>query len=252
MAEVTARVCLECGADISASHPYTKRCSKECKKQGAIVRSQAWREANRERHRAYTRSWTAANPERKRESDRSYREENRDRLIEYQRKLYADNREERRAKSKTWRKENKKRVNFERRARRAANPEKFRTQQRVWAENNRDRLRALARQWQKANPAKVNERNRGRYARKRGLLGTVTKGITEVLIQNQGYRCSAPGCRKRIGKKAKRDYHLDHIIAIAAGGLHDDANLQVLCVKCNLQKGAKNPLIFARERGMLL
>ena len=34
-------------------------------------------------------------------------------------------------------------------------------------------------------------------------------------------------------------YHVDHIVAIAKGGLNVAANLQILCPRCNLSKGAK-------------
>ena len=93
-----------------------------------------------------------------------------------------------------------------------------------------------------------------RRARKKGQLGKVSRGIKSRLLHLQGKRCAAPGCGKRIGKVAqgKPDYHLDHIIPMAKGGLHEDANLQILCAFCNMSKNAKDPLVFARERGMLL
>lgn len=58
------------------------------------------------------------------------------------------------------------------------------------------------------------------------------------------YRLQAGRC-KRCGGVLRRDargralFHLDHIRAIARGGLHTSANLQILCMRCNLQKAAK-------------
>ena len=36
-----------------------------------------------------------------------------------------------------------------------------------------------------------------------------------------------------------RPLHVDHIVARANGGSNDESNLQALCDKCNLRKGAK-------------
>ena len=252
---MTARTCVnpECGEDISKLHSNTKWC-EGCKKENSRKRTQLWRDANRERHREYTRSWATANPEKKQENDRHYNRANKEKLRKQKHARYTANREEIRANQRVWLEVHKERVNAARRARHACNPERIRTRRRAWREVNVNRVRHNIRVWQKTNPAKVNERNRGRYALKRGLWGTVTKGITNILLQRQGNRCAGPGCGKCIGKRVngKADHHLDHIIPLAAGGLHDNSNLQVLCVSCNLRKGAKDPLVFARERGLLL
>ena len=39
-------------------------------------------------------------------------------------------------------------------------------------------------------------------------------------------------------------YHVDHITSLARGGENKDENIQLLCPKCNLSKGAKGPLEF--------
>lgn len=36
------------------------------------------------------------------------------------------------------------------------------------------------------------------------------------------------------------------------GGANDKSNIQLLCPHCNLSKGAKHPVDFMQERGMLL
>ena len=46
-----------------------------------------------------------------------------------------------------------------------------------------------------------------------------------------GYQCVRCG--------ARHDLHVDHIVPHAWGGSDDPANLQTLCRKCNLRKGAR-------------
>ena len=46
--------------------------------------------------------------------------------------------------------------------------------------------------------------------------------------------------------------HLDHIMPLALGGSNTDDNIQLLRARCNLQKRAKHPVDFMRERGYLI
>ena len=85
-----------------------------------------------------------------------------------------------------------------------------------------------------------------RRAAELGQLGSVSLGIKSKLRESQGDKCIY--CQKSLGR-AK--VHLDHIMPLALGGLHDDANLQVICSFCNGSKGAKHPIEFARSLGML-
>jgi len=112
--------------------------------------------------------------------------------------------------------------------------------QKAWREENRGRMRELVRRWKKANPDKVRADRRGRdrksKARRRDALMKVQKG-----------RCGY--CREKLvaGK-----IHIDHVMPLALGGSNRRSNLQLLCEACNLSKGAKHPIDFARGRGMLL
>ena len=99
------------------------------------------------------------------------------------------------------------------------------------------------------NPAvkeRVIHNNTIRKARKLGQLGSVSPGIKSKLRESQGDKCLY--CKKSLGRGK---VHLDHVMPLALGGLHDDANLQVICSRCNGSKGAKHPIEFARSRGML-
>lgn len=54
------------------------------------------------------------------------------------------------------------------------------------------------------------------------------------------------------GKKCAKRFHVDHYIPLSKGGLHVVENLVIACMTCNLEKHAKDPFDFAREKGRLL
>lgn len=47
------------------------------------------------------------------------------------------------------------------------------------------------------------------------------------------------------------DYHVDHYQPVVLDGSNDTSNLRLLHPKCNLIKGAKDPIEFALSQGML-
>jgi len=146
----------------------------------------------------------------------------------------------------------------------------------LWAIANKTRKTATNAAWQKANAkrrAKTvcdwNERNPGRKAftnarwksNNKGAIaihgcnrrakiksngGDLSKDIVTKLLKLQKGKC--PCCNLPLGE----NYHLDHITALANGGSNTDDNVQLLRAKCNLQKSAKHPIDFMRERGFLI
>jgi 5-methylcytosine-specific restriction endonuclease McrA len=63
--------------------------------------------------------------------------------------------------------------------------------------------------------------------------GTYTAADVRLLYRSQGGECAL--CRRTL----VGGYHVDHIIPIAKGGMNVVGNLQLLCQRCNLTKGAK-------------
>lgn len=120
-----------------------------------------------------------------------------------------------------------------------------------WAEKNRGRVREINRlaskRFHKKHPERTREGCRNRRAKLAGLIGSVSKNIEAVLFRLQKGRCAC--CKTRLKSGA---VHLDHVIAISRGGLHDDSNLQLLCKFCNLSKGTKSQTSFMQSRGLLL
>lgn len=100
----------------------------------------------------------------------------------------------------------------------------------------------------KANPEKYKVYGENYRALKAGAEGRYSEDDVLALLKRQKNRCAHPWCRKilRNGK------HLDHIQPLSKGGTNWPSNLQYLCQKCNLQKGAKDPIKFAQLNGMLL
>ena len=90
-----------------------------------------------------------------------------------------------------------------------------------------------------------NEYNRRRRARKVNQLGIITDYVRAKLDTIK--RCGV--CYERFSKSNPK--HIDHVMPIARGGLHDNGNLQVLCRSCNSSKHARDPVEFAREHGRL-
>ena len=142
-----------------------------------------------------------------------------------------------------------------------ANPERRKEIRAKWIENNLEKMRAIRKAWKAANPEKVKaERAKwmrdhpevrvsieaARRARKIGAGGGFTKREIDDLHVKQKGKCAI--CKSRLSDT----FHRDHIIPIALGGDSDISNIQLLCQPCNSRKGAKHPIDYAQQIGMLL
>lgn len=95
-----------------------------------------------------------------------------------------------------------------------------RIQKREWATNNRDVARATKRR---------NESTR--RARKRGAFVEVIDSL--VVLERDDGLCGI--CRQDVDPL---NFHVDHIIPLAAGGVHAYHNVQPSHPSCNASKGA--------------
>lgn len=172
--------------------------------------------ANRERLAEKRRLRHAANPEKLAERNRAYRAANRDKCIEYSRDYYA------------------------------ANHDKFIQHTRAWRRANPEALAEQRRLYRAKNSEKRTADGHLRRARKRSADGSHTAADIKRIRAAQSDKCAC--CRVRLKGRG----HLDHIVALAAGGSNWPSNLQYLCRSCNLAKGARDPIEFMQARGMLL
>lgn len=182
----------------------------------------------------YRRRYQEKHPERTREADRRRDERNRASKRKRSKEYYRDpaNRE----KYREW-------ARAQAIKRKAADPDFGRRhywanredrleKNRVYREENREAWREKNRRWQDANPDKRADSSQRRRARKAAAL---VEDVDRLVVWNRdGGICGI------CGKPADpEDWHLDHVVAIAVGGEHSYANVQVTHPRCNIAKGAR-------------
>jgi hypothetical protein len=146
---------------------------------------------------------------------------------------------------------------------RIANPEKYRLNKKASNEKNKVKVLARAIEYRRKNPEKCAKAERewhkkniektrivsrlaNQKRREKSKVNSLSKDIIEKLLKLQNGKC--PCCKHPLGK----NYHIDHIMPFALGGLNIDSNVQLLRQKCNNQKHAKHPIDFMQSRGYLL
>ena len=158
--------------------------------------------------------------------------------------------------------------------RRASDPEVFLARQREYQRRHRARMGEEERRrrwreekrrqyWSDPDEARARERSRVKSparkastaravqvhrARKRDqFVSEVSAEDMERMMREQGGACAARGC----GRMLSEGRHLDHIMPLKLGGTHEPSNVQLLCPTCNMEKGSKDPVAWAIERGGL-
>jgi len=127
------------------------------------------------------------------------------------------------------------------------NPEKCTAKVVKWQQANREKHVANVQRWQERNPEDRRAHDRTRRARQKGATGKHTATDIRAITLAQKGKCA--WCRVDL-RRVQR--HADHILPLALGGSNDRQNIQILCRSCNLSKGAKHPIEFARREGRLL
>lgn len=171
--------------------------------------------SNKERHHKYSAAWCALNPAKKNGYAAAYRARNRPKQKEYSAAYRVDNRAKEKERVAVWC---------------AKNTAKVAAKQATWRSNNHEKCLIYGH----------NRRSRLKAS------GRLSQGLAAKLYALQKGKCVC--CNKPLGK----DYHLDHIAPLTLGGKNIDSNMQLLRSTCNLEKHAKPPEQFMRQRGFLL
>lgn len=161
--------------------------------------------------RHWQRAYLAANPDlrqQRAEARSAHREANPERTAAYNRAYYAANREREAERCREWRQ---------------ANPERHRTN---------------AVRWQQENPEKARAQWSRKHARRYAAMRATADGPVDyaAVVERHGMWCYL--CEQDIDTLA--DLHLDHVIPLALGGPHTEANLRPTHARCNQKKGARS------------
>ena len=118
---------------------------------------------------------------------------------------------------------------------------------------NRERNNLNKRIWRSLNPeANSAQRKRDLPAQRRSDAkrrmavmnshGKAAKADILAIKEIQGGRCAYCGSQESL--------HVDHKVPLSIGGHHVEANLQWLCGRCNVRKGAKTDTEYRKENGI--
>lgn len=173
--------------------------------------------------RARARAWSRAHPDRNRERARVWRAENPERSA---------------AKGRSWREANLARERENGRRWREQNAERKREADRRHYEANAERIKAQAAAWYAANTDRAKVYSDRRRARKRDAL---VHDVPDAMVWE--FNPAGPGCcnycRKPLEFDDRKSWHIDHVVPLSRGGLHEIGNLVVACAHCNLSKHTK-------------
>lgn len=185
-------------------------------------RTKKWREENHDRSRQLARDWT---------------ERNRERLRALERARYAKNPAKFREKTRRYYRQN------EEYARRYSSKHYYLSYQN---EEVRKKAQLRTRIWARKNPEKARTNLRNVKAKRKNVSGSHTAQDVAMIHRAQQGKCAC--CHIPLKDK----FHVDHIIPVSRGGTNERRNLQILCVACNLAKGARDPIDHMRSLGRLL
>jgi len=189
---------------------------------------------NRERVNAQRRARYHASPERARAAQRDYaaRPEVQTRTREYNRAYVEANRAAITAQRASYRASTKEQKREADHAYRVANLPAIKAAARARYEANRQAVIDRNREWRRRHPERILAKNQRRRARMADV--PVEHVSAAAIYARDNGLCGI--CRQPVSRE---QFSLDHIVPLALGGAHVEANLQSAHRSCNSRKGAK-------------
>lgn len=204
-----------------------------------------YRAAHLEQVRARERAAYAKEPGKYIATQKRYAERHPEKVKARHKAYRVENSEKRAQVSKEWRERHADHVKSYQDRYEAARRETRKIVRRAAYAENPHPHRESAKRWRKANPEKARILRHIRRARKRNAEGRYSLADVQRLFVLQRGKC--PVCRMSL-----KNYHVDHIVALARGGSNHPVNLQLLHPLCNMRKTDKDPIVFMQEQGFLL
>lgn len=243
------RRCNKCGKEFPATAEYFHRrglrlLRRECKFCNN-ARKRQWEINNPEKARETSKSWRQNNRERVRVRSREYakvwRKNNPDRANDASRKWQQNNREKSRANTKAWRSKNFDKSRAYRKRYHAENRDKRNAESKLYRKNNLEKMKGLDRAWAKRNPDKVRVKASRRRAIKRGLPNTFCVTDWNNVLEYFEDRCAY--CGNQQGLLTFTKFQQDHFIPLTSldcpGTVPE--NIVPACADCNNNKRDQYP-----------
>jgi hypothetical protein len=240
---VSNRVCCTC----LAARTRARDATPEHRAKGNANRRKR-RAEDPETYRAKWRSYYAANAESLAAQMRQYRRDHPDRVAASKRRSYVKHYDAILARNRRWTRQNREKRAAQCRRTYWRWRDKILTYYSEWRRRNREKTRTYGKRWRLKNREAVRLWCHLRRVRKKAAPGRVTAADVASIRRMQRDRCANPECRVRLRGKG----HIDHIVPLVLRGAHDRRNLQLLCASCNHRKGAKDPIIWMQQQGLLL
>lgn len=152
------------------------------------------------------------------------------------RKYYQENRKRILAKDKAKREADPKAARQKSHLNNERNAANWREFKREWRQKHREKVGAQTREWHAAHPERIRElRRKSENKRRARKLKLPYEDVDPAFVfERDSGICGI--CHLPV---EANDWHLDHIIPLAAGGSHIYENVQVSHPRCNLRKGAR-------------
>jgi len=154
---------------------------------------------------------------------------------------YIRNKEHKDRKSREWLKENGERFKEYRAAWEEENRYRRKKYLSEWYQLNKTEISKKHREWWDSNPDKRRLYKHKYYVSLKDQMGVVSPDIIEKLSKEQDGMCYY--CQEKLDK-----WHLEYMVPVSRGGLHDDKNLCLSCPFCNLRKHTKTVEEFLAEK----